>query len=156
MIVLGIDPGTHRMGYGLIAKEGGRLSFLDAGILSVEAKSHGEMLKEIKREIDKLILKFSPDLLAIERLYFSNNQKTAFSVAEARGIILLSAMERGVKVVEYTPSAVKMGLTGYGAADKQAVFKMVCLTLGMTGKLIDDASDALALAIVGSAEKTWG
>jgi crossover junction endodeoxyribonuclease RuvC len=91
--------------------------------------------------------------MGIERLYFATNQKTAIAVAEARGIILLSAAEAGLPIKEYAPNEVKTGVAGYGLADKKAVLKMVKLTLGMQDlKVIDDASDALAIAIMAASE----
>jgi crossover junction endodeoxyribonuclease RuvC len=153
MIVLGIDPGTKRIGYGLVQKRGLHLTCLEAGILEVHALKPELVLQEAQRGLEKVIKKFKPDLLAIERLYFAKNKKTALAVAEARGVVLLSAAEFGLKIVEYAPNAVKLGVAGYGKADKKAVWKMVSLTLGLTGKILDDASDALALAILGCGEK---
>jgi crossover junction endodeoxyribonuclease RuvC len=153
MIVLGIDPGVRRIGYGLVQKEGPRLTCLEAGVLKVTAPKQEFALQEAKRELFLVIRKFQPQLLAIERLFFAKNKKTALSVAEARGVVLLSAAECGIPVVEYAPNAVKLGVTGYGKADKKAVWKMVGLTLGLQGKMIDDASDALALAILGCGER---
>ena len=152
VIVLGIDPGVKRIGYGLVQKEGPRLSCLAAGILNVTANEQALALQEARRELLGVINKFNPELLAIEKLFFAKNKKTALSVAEARGVILASAAECGVKVVEYAPNSVKLGVAGYGNADKKAVWKMVQFTLGLRGKLIDDASDALALAILGCGE----
>jgi crossover junction endodeoxyribonuclease RuvC len=149
MIALGIDPGTRRVGYGLIKKEGGALIFVAAGILSIKGADNVSALGEIKDEIDKLIKKYRPEVMGIEKLYFAKNQKTALSVAEARGVILLAANEKGLPIKEYSPNEVKLGVTGYGFADKKAVLKMVRLTLGKNDlKVIDDASDALALAIM--------
>jgi crossover junction endodeoxyribonuclease RuvC len=153
MIVLGIDPGTKRIGYGLVQKRGLHLTCLEAGILEVHALKPELVLQEAQRGLEKVIKKFKPDLLAIERLYFAKNKKTALAVAEARGVVLLSAAEFGLKIVEYAPNAVKLGVAGYGKADKKAVWKMVSLTLGLTGNILDDASDALALAILGCGEK---
>lgn len=153
MIVLGIDPGVRRIGYGLVQKEGSRLTCLEAGILKVTALKQELALQEAKQELFLVIKKFQPQLLAIERLFFAKNKKTALAVAEARGVVLLSAAECGVPVVEYAPNAVKLGVAGYGKADKKAVWKMVQFTLGLQGKMIDDASDALALAILGCGER---
>jgi len=146
MIVIGIDPGTARIGYGAIKKEYGKISFLDAGILKIE-KSRPALL-QIKNELDSLLRKWKPDIMGVEKVYFSKNQKTALSVAEARGVILLAGFEAGVEIKECSPNEVKSGLTGYGHADKRGVAKMVNLALGTPNlKIIDDASDALAIAI---------
>ena len=151
MISLGIDPGTRRIGYGVIKNERGVLELITAGILKIESADDPGALVETKREIDMLIKKYKPSAVAIEKLFFAKNQKTALAVAQARGVILLAACENGIPIQEYTPNEVKMGVTGYGSADKKAVLKMVRLILHKeTLKIIDDASDALALAILAS------
>ena len=150
MIVLGIDPGTKRAGYGAVLKEGSTYTLLCAGILQTSAKEAADILSEIKISLDKIISDIRPDCLATEKLYFSKNQKTALAVAEARGIILLAAKEKGLPILEFSPNEVKLGITGYGMADKKDVLKMVRLILKSPNlKIIDDASDALALAILG-------
>ncbi len=151
MIVIGIDPGTARAGYGIIKKEYGKISFLDAGILKVGSAKGGQALLRIKKELDIILKKWKPELMGIERVYFSKNQKTAISVAEARGVIILAGLEAGIEIKECSPNEVKSGLTGYGLADKRGVAKMVNLALGTPHlKIIDDASDALAIAIYAS------
>lgn len=149
MVVLGIDPGTRRVGYGVIKKASGKLDCIDAGLLKIESRDDLGALREIKTGITKLIKRFRPDVLAVEKLYFAKNQKTAMQVAQARGVILLAAIEAGVKVEEYSPNEVKAGISGYGLADKKAVLKMVKLILCRPDlDVIDDASDALAVAIL--------
>ena len=151
MITLGIDPGTRRIGYGVIEGEGNSLVFITAGILTIKSTDDASALHETKTEIGKLIKKYKPAVMGIEKLFFAKNQKTAMAVAQARGVILLAAQEVGLPIKEYSPNEVKLGITGYGFADKKAVLKMVCLILGKQGlKVIDDASDALALAIMAS------
>lgn len=147
-VILGIDPGTRRVGYGLVRKDGGKLEFLDAGILKIKSRNNFDDLREINMQMLKLIKRWRPDVLAIEKLYFVKNLKTGMPVAEARGVIILTAIQAGLKVKEFSPNEVKSGLTGYGHADKAAVLKMVRLILGKPElKLIDDASDALGIAI---------
>ncbi len=149
MIALGIDPGTRRVGYGVVRREGGEFSLVAAGILKIESADNISALVEIKTGIAKLIETHRPDAVGVEKLFFSKNQKTGIAVAEARGVILLAAAEHKIPIREYTPNEVKLGVTGYGLADKRAVLKMVRLTLGAHDlKVIDDASDALALAII--------
>lgn len=149
MIFLGIDPGTRRMGYGLVEKNGQKVSLVAAGILSIDSKNDHGALLEIKRGLSSLIDFYKPEFLAIEKLYFSKNQKTALQVAEARGVALLAGMEAGLGILEYSPNEVKSNITGYGSADKKAVLKMVGMILGQPKmKIIDDASDALALGIL--------
>ncbi|MDP2598239.1 MAG: crossover junction endodeoxyribonuclease RuvC [Candidatus Liptonbacteria bacterium] len=155
MIILGIDPGTRRIGYGAIKSEHGKLKLISAGILKIKNADDVLAMQEAKKQIDAIIEKIKPKIFAVEKLYFAKNQKTALSVAQARGAIILSAIEHGMEVRELAPNEVKLGITGYGFADKKAVFKMVKLFLG-TPKLdiIDDASDALAVAIVAARKPT--
>lgn len=151
MIILGIDPGTRRIGYGAIESERGKYKLLEAGILKIESKDDRGSLLETKKRLEALIKKWKPGVFAIEKLYFAKNQKTAIAVAQARGAIILSAIESGLEIRELDPSEVKSGVAGYGNADKKAVFKMVKLILGLPElDILDDASDALAIAIVGS------
>ncbi len=149
MIALGIDPGTRRVGYGIVEGNGRGVSFVAAGILKVEGPTDAAALEEIKKGLDELIVKYKPDAVGIEKLFFAKNQKTAIAVAQARGVIVLCAQENGLPIQEFTPNEVKLGVAGHGIADKKAVLKMVRLTLGKPDlKVIDDASDALALAIM--------
>lgn len=148
MIILGIDPGTHRVGYGVI-KAGRDLKLLDAGLLRIKAAGRAERLLQIKNQFLNITKRFKPFTLAIEKLYFMKNQKTAISVAEARGAILLGAAETGLRVKEFSPNEIKAGITGYGFSDKKAVLKMVRLILHEPElEVVDDASDALAVAIL--------
>jgi crossover junction endodeoxyribonuclease RuvC len=149
MIALGIDPGTRRIGYGIVRQDGNILEFITAGILKIESTNDAGALDETKTEIDSIIKKYRPEIVVVEKLYFAKNQKTAIAVAQARGVILLAIQENGIPLRECTPNEVKLGVTGYGGADKKAVLKMVRLILGKNDiNVIDDASDALALAIL--------
>lgn len=151
MIILGIDPGSRRIGYGLIQKNLNQLKFLSAGILEIKSRNSFEIFVEIKGQMDFLIKKFRPKIMAVEKLYLVRNQKTAMETAEARGIIILSAIEHRVAVKEYSPNEIKAGVTGYGLADKKAVAKMVRAILAEPRlNFIDDATDALAVAILAS------
>lgn len=151
MVILGIDPGTRRIGYGVIKASYGNVKLVDAGILAIRSVDDPEALVETKKQLGALIKKFKPARLAIEKLYFAKNQKTALQVAQARGVILLVATEHGLTAEEYGPNEIKSGVTGYGLADKKAVLKMVRLILKEPAlDVIDDASDALAIAIVAS------
>ncbi len=148
MVILGIDPGTRRVGYGLVRKDRGELKFLDAGILKIKSGDDFGALREINSQVRGLIKKWRPGVMAVEKLYFVKNLTTGLPVAEARGVIILAALDAGLKIKEFSPNEVKSGLTGYGHADKSAVLKMVRLIVGKPGlKLIDDASDALGIAI---------
>ncbi len=156
MVILGLDPGTTRIGYGIIRKSpANKIEFVDAGLLKISAGNTGgnenkyERLVGAKNALRALIKKFKPQILAIEKIYFAKNQKTGISVAETRGVLMLTALEERLRVEEYSPNEIKTGITGYGFADKKAVSKMVGLLLGKPNlRVIDDASDALAAAIM--------
>jgi crossover junction endodeoxyribonuclease RuvC len=148
MIILGIDPGTDRAGYGVIEKQGASLRLVEAGILKTGKFRGADALFLIKQELDGLISKHAPAILATEKLFFMKNQTTGIQTAEARGVILLAAREKNIAIAEYAPTEVKMAVAGYGQADKQAVLKMVRLILKAPElDVIDDAADALAIAI---------
>ena len=128
MIILGIDPGTRRIGYGIVKEEMHALALLAADILKIRSKNDADALVETKAGLDALIRAWRPDALAIEKLFFAKNQKTAMQVAQARGVILLAAREKGLSVYEYAPNEIKLRFTGFGGSDKKAVAKMVRLT----------------------------
>ncbi len=157
MIILGIDPGTVRVGYGLIKKERATLRFVAAGLLKIKSTAKKNNLLEIKKTLDSLLRKHQPEIMAVEKLYFAQNQKTAMAVARAAGVIILAGLEAGLKIEEYSPSEIKAGLTGYGLADKAAVAKMVKLSLRLPKlKVIDDVSDALAIAVLAARQSGLG
>lgn len=149
MLTLGIDPGTASTGFGLITEKKRKLSFVDYGVISTSSKESSQnRLRIIYGEIKKVILNYKPKFVAIERLFFGANTKTAISVGQSRGIALLVAAELKIPVSEYTPSEVKMAVSGYGRADKKQVQQMVKHLLGMQEvPKPDDAADALAIAI---------
>jgi crossover junction endodeoxyribonuclease RuvC len=149
VIVLGIDPGTAALGYGIIESRSGRLRMLDAGCLETKPDaSLPQRLLAIHALLDELIALHKPDLVAVERLFFSRNVQTAFAVGQARGVVLLAAAQAEVPVREATPNEVKVAVTGYGKASKDQVGRMVavCLSLPEPPKR-DDTADALAVAI---------
>jgi crossover junction endodeoxyribonuclease RuvC len=155
MIALGFDPGTRRIGFGVVERKFGDVKFIAADIMDITATEDIAAIREIKRDTDRIIKKYKPDVIGVERLFFATNQKTAIAVAQARGVILLAAAEAGVTIKEYAPNEIKSGITGYGSADKKAVLKMVRFTLHEPDlMMIDDASDALAIAIMASAGRT--
>lgn len=149
MIILGIDPGTAAMGYGIVESIGGRLRAVDHGVLSTSPDlGLPERLQAVHGCVSSLLVAHVPAVLAVERLFFSRNAQTAFAVGQARGVVLLAAAQQGVPVVEATPNEVKSAVAGYGAADKEQVQRMVQVVLGMTSlPRPDDAADALAIAI---------
>ena len=148
MIILGIDPGTAALGYGIIERSGGRLREIDHGCLVTSPDLPlPERLLAIHTLLDDLLALHKPDLMGVERLFFSRNVQTAMWVGQARGVVLLAAAQHGVPVREATPNEVKSAIAGYGAADKEQVARMVQLVLGMSElPRPDDAADALAIA----------
>ncbi|HET7727734.1 MAG TPA: crossover junction endodeoxyribonuclease RuvC, partial [Candidatus Limnocylindrales bacterium] len=132
MIVLGIDPGTASLGYGIVERTGARLREVDHGVVSTSPDlSLGERLAEIHAVVTDLLELHRPHVVAVERLFFSRNAQTAFAVGQARGVVLLAAAQASVPVREATPNEVKVAVTGYGAADKEQVGRMVAVVLGL-------------------------
>lgn len=149
MKLLGIDPGTATTGFGLIESSGGKLAFIDAGVITTPPDmSMPSRLSEIYAGLNEIIAHHQPDCMAVELLYFATNVTTAISVGQARGVVLLAAAEAGLPVGEYTPLQVKQAVTGYGKATKKQVQEMVKMLLGLDGiPKPDDAADGLAIAI---------
>ncbi len=147
MKILGVDPGTNRIGYGILETEGG-LSFIDCGVIETTSRTQADKLFEITTRFRELLVSTKPDAAGIETLFFSKNQKTGLAVAEARGVLLLSLRDAGILTYEYKPHEVKLSVCGYGLADKIAVATMVAKILRIeVPKQYDDATDALAIAI---------
>lgn len=148
-IILGIDPGIADTGFGVIKKEGGNLSCLAYGSIKTKAKTEmSERLEIINRTLAKLIKKYRPDLIAVEKLFFCKNVKTALAVGQARGVVLLTAGQNDLPISEFTPLEVKQAVASYGQAGKEQVQKMVKLLLNLSElPKPDDAADALAVAI---------
>ena len=149
MIILGIDPGIATVGFGVVSSENGKPVCVDFGIISTpKTDSISKRLFTVSEGLTALIRKFKPDAVAVEELFFNNNQKTAIMVAEARGVILCTAVREQCDLYEYTPLQIKQGLTGYGRADKQQMQQMVKILLKLsTIPKPDDAADALAVAL---------
>lgn len=149
MTILGIDPGTNRIGYGLLRLNNNKIESLDYGCIRLTSDQGGYThLDQLHQETNKLIKKFSVNIIAIEKLFFFKNNKTVMSVSEARGVIILAAVKNSLKIKEFTPLQVKQAVSGYGRAEKKEVQKMVRLILGLKkDPQPDDAADALAIAI---------
>jgi crossover junction endodeoxyribonuclease RuvC len=149
MIVLGIDPGTAAMGWGIVDRRGGEVRLVDAGCLETSPElGLPDRLLAIHRFLGEVIARHDPVIVAVERLFFSRNAQTAFAVGQARGVVLLAAAEAGRVVREATPNEVKMAVTGSGSADKDQVGRMVAVVLGLQEPpRPDDTADALAVAI---------
>lgn len=152
MIILGIDPGNVRAGYGLIRKEGVKLVHLKSGLIKIPARADlGTQLLALEKGLAGLLEKTRPEVVGLENIFFSKNRKTGVFVAQARGLILKTIAGYRLKLVELSPSAIKLSVAGYGRADKKAVAKMVGLFLNIkVAGLIDDETDALAVAIAAS------
>lgn len=150
MIIIGIDPGTTQIGFGVIKNEGNHFEPLDYGIIKNLGKDKLFDYKNTSKTLSKLIKKHNPDVASVERLFFFKNQKTVMSVGEMRGVIMLTLANNNLPVLEFTPMQVKQALSGYGRADKNQVQKMVRLILDIREEIRpDDAADALAIAICG-------
>lgn len=149
MIILGIDPGFERMGCAILEKNSlGEKLVYSSCLISKKTDAHEKRLLSLYLELKKAIKNYSPDTMAIEKLFFSGNQKTAIKVAEARGVAMLAAAESNLNVFEFTPLEIKMAMTGYGRAEKNQVRKMVLAILKMSdSKKLDDEIDAIAIAL---------
>ena len=149
MIIIGIDPGYAIVGVGVIEYKGNKFRTLEYNAITTPAGMPTvERLKRIYTEMTSYLIKYDPDAVAIEELFFNSNQKTAINVAQARGVILVAVANANIPICEYTPLQVKQSVTGYGRADKKQVQQMVKTLLGLNAiPKPDDAADALAIAI---------
>ena len=149
MFVLGIDPGLTRTGYGVVEKSPGGLTAIVVGVIRTDRDARiADRLVELHRDLSAIVAEYRIDSAAIEQVFVNRNRQTATSVARASGVALLAVAQAGIEVVEYTPSAVKMALTGYGAADKNQVQRVVQMRLGLAEvPKPADAADALAIAV---------
>lgn len=149
MIIAGIDPGTATTGFGVIKKTKNKLECLGYGIIKTCPKDPQELrLRQLYNSAIRLITKYKPKVLVVEKLFFFKNLKTALPVSEAKGVLLLAAAKKKIKVQELTPLEVKMGVCGYGRADKKQIQRMLKEILNL--KEIprpDDAADALGMAV---------
>ncbi len=149
MVILGIDPGSVRAGYGIIAKNGGRLRYLESGLLKIPPGAEpGKQLLALEKDLENIIKRVKPRTVGVEKIFMSRNKKTAIFVAQARGLIMKVIASRDLKLIELSPPSIKAAVTGNGRADKKSVAKMVGLFLNVkTTGMVDDESDALAVAI---------
>ena len=153
--VLGIDPGTHRIGWGVVEGSPSRSVLVGCGCIELpKGTEPSEYLLKIQSEIENLILKYSPDKIGIEALFVQKNLKTAMTVAEARGVILYTFAKHGLTWTQLSPNTIKSSVAGAGNAGKLEVERMVGLLLSIdTKKLLDDTTDALAVALATQAHK---
>lgn len=149
MYILGIDPGYAIVGYGVVKYEGNKFTPVKYGAITTKADMpFVKRLDIIYRDMTAIFKEFKIDAMSIEKLFFNTNTTTAIDVAQARGVIVLSAEQNGVDVFEYTPLQVKQSVTGYGRAEKSQIMEMTRMLLGLDKvPKPDDTADALALAI---------
>lgn len=149
MRIIGIDPGTGILGFGVIDVNSGKTQLVDAGVIRTPVKEDDAVrLETIYQELTDIIVQTKPQVMSVEKLFFARNVTTAMTVSQARGVVLLCARLAGLDIFEYTPMQIKQAITGYGKADKKQMQEMVRVLLSL--KEIpkpDDAADALAAAI---------
>ncbi len=150
MRIIGIDPGTGILGFGVIDAMGSTTKLVTAGVVRTPPHTPlPERLEEIYTSLNEIIAETEPSVMAIEKLFFARNVTTAMSVSHARGVAMLAGQQAGMTIEEYTPLQIKQALTGYGKADKKQVQEMVRLQLGLSEvPKPDDCADALAAAIM--------
>jgi len=152
MRIIGIDPGTGILGFGVIDVIKGKLSLVDVGVIRTPVKEDDAVrLMTIYEELTEIIKQTRPDEMSVEKLFFAQNVTTAMTVAQARGVVLLTAMQAKLKIAEYTPLQIKQAVTGYGKAEKKQIQEMVRVILQLKEvPKPDDCADALAAAITHS------
>ncbi len=150
MRILGIDPGTGILGFGVIDVDArGKATLVDGGVIRTPANQpDSERLITIYDELQEIISELKPTVMSVEKLFFNTNITTAMSVSQARGVVLLCGKQHGMELHEFTPLQIKMAITGYGKADKKQIQEMVRVILGLeTVPKPDDAADAIACAL---------
>lgn len=148
MIILGIDPGLRKTGYGFLRKSGGDFTLIKAGVIKLDTKSSThDRLFQLFTELNSLVKEIKPSCMVIEKVFIGKNARSAFLIGEARAACIITALSYSIAVYEYATRAVKQGIAGYGDANKDALQRMVKMILNINSELEEDASDALALAI---------
>jgi len=152
MKILGIDPGIERLGWGVLIKNEGKFERINSGVKkTLKTQKQSERLFEIQCFLEELIQDEKPDAMSVEKLFFAKNAKTALTISEVRGVILSTAQKYKLSITEFTPLQVKMAVCGYGRATKENVAKMLKLSMVLPQKnLLDDETDALAIALTGA------
>lgn len=147
--ILGIDPGTGILGFGVITGSTSKPQMVDAGVIRTRPhQPEGERLLIIYESLREIVAQNKPDIISVEKLFFARNVTTAMTVSQARGVVLLVAQQHSLPIFEYTPMQIKQSLTGYGKADKKQVQEMVKILLNLTEvPKPDDCADALAAAL---------
>lgn len=152
MRIIGIDPGTGILGFGVVDVIKGKFRMVDAGVIATPAHTPLDIrLEDIYDSLTEIIAEVKPDVMSIEKLFFAKNVTTAMSVSHARGVAMLAGRKARLPIAEYTPMQIKQTVTGYGGADKKQVQEMVRIQLGLkVAPQPDDCADALAAAITHS------
>ncbi len=149
MRIIGIDPGTGILGFGVIDVDGQKVQLVDAGVIRTPVHEDDAVrLETIYQELTDIIVATKPQIMSVEKLFFARNVTTAMTVSQARGVVLLCARLSSLEIFEYTPMQIKQAVAGYGKADKKQIQEMVRVLLKL--KEIpkpDDAADALAAAL---------
>ena len=145
--ILGIDPGSHRTGWGIIDAQGTRFRYVCSGTITAKGNGLAQRLVVIANDLDQIIVQHQPDLGAIESVFHAKNSQSALKLGHARGVALLSMGRAGLEIGEYSPTQIKQALTGAGRAEKEQVAQMVQLLLGHPGPFGLDESDGLAIAM---------
>ncbi|MGE0788442.1 MAG: crossover junction endodeoxyribonuclease RuvC [Sandaracinaceae bacterium] len=148
MRVLGIDPGTRRTGWGVAERTGVQLRCVDAGVIALDAKAPlADRLETVFDALDALVTEHRPEAIAVEDVFYAKYANAAIKLGHVRGVVLLLAAKRSLRLAEYPPALVKRTVAGRGAADKEQVSKLICVMLGIEAGLGVDATDALAVAV---------
>ncbi len=158
MRILGIDPGTGILGFGIIEFDAGKSQLVDAGVIRTPVHEDDAVrLATIYEELTDIVTETKPKVMSVEKLFFAQNVTTAMTVAQARGVVLLCGQQAGLTIFEYTPLQIKQALTGYGRADKKQMQEMVRVILQLKDvPKPDDCADALAAAICHSMTTNFG
>lgn len=153
MRILGIDPGTGILGFGVIDVQGKNVQMVDAGVIRTPVKEDDAVrLLTIYEELSDIIAQNNPQIMSVEKLFFARNVTTAMTVSQARGVVLLCAKQADMDIFEYTPMQIKQAITGYGKADKKQMQEMVRVLLKLQDiPKPDDCADALAAALTHAA-----
>lgn len=148
MIILGIDPGIHKLGYAFLEKNKKTIDIIEYGLITTESKNEKiERIKKIKTELTNLIKKHRPQIMGFEKILFFKNKKTAIEIAQIIGLLISIAADENLKINEFSPPEIKMAVTGYGRADKLNIKKMLQLSFKLKNDCEDDVYDALAIAL---------
>ncbi|HUB93796.1 MAG TPA: crossover junction endodeoxyribonuclease RuvC [Verrucomicrobiae bacterium] len=149
MRILGIDPGTGILGFGIIEAVKGKYILVDGGVIRTPVKEDDAVrLQTIYEELTDIITATKPESMSVEKLFFARNVTTAMTVAQARGVVLLCGKQAALDIHEYTPMQIKQAVAGYGKADKKQIQEMVRVLLGLPEvPKPDDAADAIAAAL---------